>query len=221
MHQFDQFIAREVTQIHLKKKNDFVANLNFFKNLNQNLFEKHFFSDSKTSQNPYYKIDSLVWSALFYEKVERYSDHVYILSEYMIQHFRYLNTLSLEDFMTGQIDFDIYRNTLEYKEKIVALNRPLTEEEFDAELESSNPNKKFSYNYDDPDLDMPMDIEKLKIVDHRFDKLAGTIVYNIRKFGSSDSYDFYCDREEKEKEEVQKLGKYAWKNKPTEKKIEF
>ncbi len=72
VRQFELFVGREVTHIHLKKKNDFTGNLNYFKNLNQNLFEKHFFSNPKTSQNPYYKIDALVWSAIFFEKVERY-----------------------------------------------------------------------------------------------------------------------------------------------------
>lgn len=221
VHQFELFVGREVTQIHLKKKNDFIANLNYFKNLNQNLYERHFFSNPKTSQNPYYKIDALVWSALFFEKVERYSDQVYTVGEYMVQHFRYLNTLSLDDFMTGQIDFDIYRNTLDYKEKIQAINRPLTEEEFEAELESPNPVKKFYYNYDDPEIAMPIDEERTKLVDHRFDKVMGTLVYNIRKFGSLDSYDFYCDREEREKEETSRETKYAWKMKKDAKKLDL
>lgn len=210
-HQFELFVGREVTQIHLKKKNDFIANLNYFKTLNQNLYEKHFYSNPRTSQNPYYKMDALVWSSLFFEKVERYSDQVYLLAEYFIQHFRYLNTLDLNDFMTGQVDFDVYRNTLDYKEKIQTINRPLTEEEFERELESTDTVKKFYYNYDDPELEMPLDAERKRLVDHRFDKAVQSLAYTVKKFGSLDSYDFYCDREEREKEEASKAAKYAWK----------
>lgn len=212
-HQFDLFVAQEVNDIHIKKKGDFIQNLKYFKDMNQNLFEKHFYSDPKTSQNPYYKIDALVWSVIYFEKVERYSDQVYLLSEYFIQHFRYLNTLSLEDFMGGQIDFDVYRNSLDFKEKVQTFNRPLSEAEFEAELESPNPVKSFYYNYDEPGLEMPIDAERRNIVDHRFDKLGDRLIYTVKKFNSLDTYDFYNEREEKEKEIEKRSKKYAWKAK--------
>jgi Ubiquinol-cytochrome C chaperone len=220
-YQFDLFVAQEVNDIHIKKKGDFIQNLKYFKDMNQNLFEKHFFSDPKTSQNPYYKIDALVWSVIYYEKVERYSDQVYLLSEYFIQHYRYLNTLTLEDFMDGQLDFDIYRNSLDYKKKIQLFNKPLTEDELEAELESSNPVKSFYYNYDDPDLEMPIDVERRNIVDHRFDQLGDSLIYTVKKFNTLDTYDFYSDREEREKEEKKKESKYAWKSKNEKAKIEI
>ena len=34
----------------------------------------HFFINSKSVENPYYKLDALVWSSIFHEKVPRYSD---------------------------------------------------------------------------------------------------------------------------------------------------
>lgn len=212
-HQFELFVAQETTEIHIKKKADFIQNLNYFKDMNQSLFEKHFYSDPKTSMNPYYKLDALVWSSIFFEKVERYSDQVYMVSEYFMQHFKYLHTLTLEDFMNGQIDFDIYRTSLDFKEKIQAYNKPLTEEEFEAELESPNPVKSFHYTFDDPNYEMPLDAEKKRIVDHRFDKLAESVFYNMKKFSNNDNYDFFSDREEREKEGKKTQSKYAWKAK--------
>lgn len=210
-HQFDLFVDQEVNAIHLKKKNDFVANLKYFKDLNQGLFEKHFYSDPKTSLNPYYKIDALVWSSILFEKVERYSDTVYILSEYFIQHLKYLNSLDLDGFMNGQIDFDVYRTSLDFKEKIQAYNKPLTEEELEAELESPNPVKSFHYTFDDPNYEMPIDIERKRLVDHRFDKLVRSVFYTVKKYANNDNYDFFSDREEKEKEDKKRESKYAWK----------
>ena len=48
-HSFKRFITNEVSKIYLKKKNDFVKDLDYFAELNRQTFEKHFFSDPKTS----------------------------------------------------------------------------------------------------------------------------------------------------------------------------
>lgn len=57
-------------------------------------FDYHFYINAKSVENPYYKIDALIWSSVYHEKVPRYSEKVYKMSEYMIQHFNYLKTLS-------------------------------------------------------------------------------------------------------------------------------
>jgi len=36
------------------------------------------------------KLDALVWSAVFFEKVHRYSDEVYLMSEYLLQNYYYI-----------------------------------------------------------------------------------------------------------------------------------
>jgi hypothetical protein len=59
---FAQITNYKVTKIHLKKKNDFIKDLNSFMRLNRNSFEKHFQVNAKTSVNPIYKIDALLWS---------------------------------------------------------------------------------------------------------------------------------------------------------------
>src|SRR3990167_666111 len=168
---FDQYNLSEVGKIHLKKKGDFIKDLTFFSELNIQAFERHFFSVPKTSQNPYYKIDSLLWSTVFFEKVERYSDQVYLMSEYLIKHFQYIQSLSMEDLGRAQLDFDVYRISIDYKSKIQEVNPPLTEEEFEAELNNSNKIKSFFYNYDDPNYVMPLEAELTNTINRRLDTL--------------------------------------------------
>ncbi len=208
---FERHSMIEVSRIHLKKKNDFIKDLNYFCMLNRENFEKHFFSNFKTSQNPYFKIDAMVWSTIFFEKVERYSDRVYLMSEYLVKHFRYINSLSLEEIESGQIDLDIYRNSLNFKQKIQEINPPLTQEEFDAELNNSNPIKKFFYNFDDPDHVMPIDIEKNRVLNRRLENVIAKLDKLTLKFDTLDNYDYFNEREEKNEEKQKRQKKYAWK----------
>lgn len=212
LRSFERYTQREIMKIHLRKKNDFVKDINYFAEMNRNTFEKHFYSNYKTAQNPYYKVDALVWSTIFYEKVERYSDRVYLMAEYCVAHFRYINTLSVDEIYASQIDFDLYRNSLDFKEKIQEVNPPLTEEEFEEELNSENKIKSFFYNYDDPSYQMPIDMDKKKAVDRRLVNLMLKVDRTVRKFDTMETYDFYSDREEREKEAKRKEKKYPWVN---------
>lgn len=69
-------------------------------------FDHHFYINAKTVDNPYFKIDALVWSCIYHEKVPRYSDKVYKMSEYLIRSFNYIKTLSYHDIETGNIDWN-------------------------------------------------------------------------------------------------------------------
>lgn len=207
---FQAYSKMEVNKIHLKKKNDFVKDLNYFAELNRQNYERHFYRNQKTRENNYYKIDSLVWSTIFYEKVERYSDSVYMVSEYFVKHFKYLNSLSLEDIERGQLDFDVYRNSLDFKEKIQAINPPLSEEEFEAELNNSNLIKKFFYNYDDPELVMPIDEERKQLINHRFDNVKLSVYKSLKKFETPDTYDYFNEKEEIEEKAVNRASKTVW-----------
>ena len=44
------------------------------------IFNLHFYGYKETKADPYKQIDALVWSIIFLEKVERYSDEVYRMS---------------------------------------------------------------------------------------------------------------------------------------------
>lgn len=220
-HAFRRYCQIEVNKIHLKKKNDFIKDLEYFCDLNRQNYEKHFYNNPKTSSNPYYKIDALMWSTIFFEKVERYSDRVYIMSEYMVKHFNYINHLSQEDLERGQVDFDVYRNSLDFTSKIKEINPPLTEEEFEAELNSDKPVKAFFYNYDDPDHEMPIDIEMRRPVNWRYELMMAKIGRTANKFYSIDTYDYYNDREEKEEEKKKREDKYVWTDKSDRDLMDF
>lgn len=45
-------------------------------------FDFHFYINAKSVDNPYYKLDALIWSSVYHEKVPRYSDKVYKMAEY-------------------------------------------------------------------------------------------------------------------------------------------
>ncbi len=55
---------------------------------NRQVFDRHFNTIYK--DNPYVKLDALVWSTIFFEKVQRYSDEVYIMTEYFYKNYLYI-----------------------------------------------------------------------------------------------------------------------------------
>lgn len=48
--------------------------------------------------NNYHKIDALVWSIVFFEKVHRYSNQVYLMAEYLKSNYDYLNSVNMTSF---------------------------------------------------------------------------------------------------------------------------
>ena len=110
-------------------------------------FDFHFYINGKTVDNPYYKLDALVWSSVFHEKVPRYSPKVYKMAEYMMQHFNYLKTLSFHDIEKGVIDWTPHRIPYRHANKIVRVSPPLSPEEFENEYNSPYKIKKYHYNY--------------------------------------------------------------------------
>jgi len=66
----------------------------------------HFFVNGATTAQPEYKLDALVWTCIFHEKVPRYSERVYKMSQYLLRHYQYLKTLDYttieKGLMTGQ-----------------------------------------------------------------------------------------------------------------------
>ncbi len=63
-YHFKKYTLDKVNKIHLKKKNDFIRDVNHFMMNNRMIFDKHFNKGEKTKLNPYYKIDALVWRSL-------------------------------------------------------------------------------------------------------------------------------------------------------------
>jgi hypothetical protein len=73
---------------------------------NRQAFDRHF--NELYKDDPYKKIDALVWSAVFFEKVPRYSEQVYLMAEYLVQNHRYLRSLPLSDFLECAVNFDVF-----------------------------------------------------------------------------------------------------------------
>ena len=82
---------------------------------NNNILKFHFIASDITKNNYYKGIDALVWSTLFFEKVNRYGDEVYLLSEYLIKNYRMIQNYNEEDLLNGLIEFDAYVVDPRYK----------------------------------------------------------------------------------------------------------
>jgi len=69
----------------------------------------HFFINGCSVDDPAYKLDALVWTSIFHEKVPRYSNKVYRMSAYLLEHYHYLKTLSFSDIEKGNINWGAWR----------------------------------------------------------------------------------------------------------------
>ncbi len=69
------------------------------------------------------------------------------MAEYLVQHFNYLKTLSFSQLEQCAIDWCAYRVPFNYKVKVIKVNPPLSEEEFEREYNSPYKVKKFHYNF--------------------------------------------------------------------------
>ena len=69
------------------------------------------------------------------------------MAEYMLQHYNYLKTLSFTEVEQNAIDWCAYRVPFNNKAKVVKVNPPLGEEEFEKEFNNPYKVKKFHYNF--------------------------------------------------------------------------
>jgi hypothetical protein len=70
----DESLENSMHTLFLKKgKKDFINDTLFFMSSSRVIFHKHFNTLPKSSRNPFFKLDALVWSRVFVEKQERYS----------------------------------------------------------------------------------------------------------------------------------------------------
>ena len=137
----------EMENIEMLKREKKIDDLENFMQALRNSFDFHFFINAKSVENPYFKLDALVWSCIFQEKVPRYSEKVYKMSEYLMQHYLYLKNLNYVDIETGMIDWCAYRVPYNYKAKLIKVNPPLSEEEFEKEFNSPYKIKQYHYNF--------------------------------------------------------------------------
>ena len=71
--------------------------------VSRNYLDYHFNKNSVTVKNNYYKLDALVWSVIFFEKIPRYSEQVYLMTEYVKANYDYIQGLNFDRFVDSDI----------------------------------------------------------------------------------------------------------------------
>ena len=146
-------ITNEMEDVQVLRKFKKIEDIeNYLFAIRRNL-DFHFFINGATTTQPEYKLDALVWTCVFHEKVPRYSEKVYKMSQYLLKHFEYLKTLSYTDIEKGNVDWSVNRIPYNSREQFtrIAVNTPLSPEEFEKEMDSPYKTKKYHYNYRNPD----------------------------------------------------------------------
>ena len=132
---------------------DTLRKISKFRNI-QELYEDqkinlhwHFKVYNTSVENNFYKIDSLVWSQIFREKIPRYDERVFKMSHYLIYHFNKFKSLTFEDFENFEFKFDLDCIPINYKDRILKDNGRLDDETLEKEKYSDFKIKKYSYDY--------------------------------------------------------------------------
>lgn len=73
------------------------------------------------------------------------------MSEYMISHHNYLQSLSFTDIEKCLIDWTSYRVPFNYQNKVIKINPPLSQEEFEREQDSIYNVKKYHFSFKRPE----------------------------------------------------------------------
>ena len=147
---FNGFTRQEIYDLDVMRKEKKIESIeNYLFAIRKN-FDNHFYINGKTAENPYFKVDALVWSCIYHEKVPRYCDKVYKMSEYLIQCFKYIKTLSYQDIEGGNIDWNACKIPINYEDRVFKYNVPLSEFEFKREMDSTY-TPKYHYNYRRPE----------------------------------------------------------------------
>jgi hypothetical protein len=82
---FNDYTRKEIYDLDVMRKEKKIESIeNYLFAIRKN-FDNHFYINGKTAENPYFKIDALVWSCIYHEKVPRYAEKVYKMSEYLIR----------------------------------------------------------------------------------------------------------------------------------------
>lgn len=146
-------INSEMEDVQVLRKHRKIEELdNYLHAIRQNL-DYHFFIHGISCETHEFKLDALVWSCIFHEKVPRYSEQVYKTSMYLLQHYNYMKTLSFTDIEKGNFSFSTARIPFNSREAFTRLNAnmPLSPEEFQKEVDSPYNIKKYHYNFRHPE----------------------------------------------------------------------
>ncbi|EAR99475.2 hypothetical protein TTHERM_00136390 (macronuclear) [Tetrahymena thermophila SB210] len=233
---------QSISRIHLKKKNDFIKDVIHYMQANRNAFHNHFRVNPITSKgdDAYQKLDALVWSTIFFEKVPRYSPEVYMMADYFKQNFDYLKTCTFQDFEDGMIEFDCYRIDPDFVNKVQKYSPRLNEQEFLEEFYSEKTNKRYYYSYQgvsenaqrlqdtnsqqnenqsEKIEDLPINTEE-GLNSTRYKDIKGideTLNKTLYKYQTLHTFDHMNELEKQTKESQKKAKKYAFSQTAEEK----
>lgn len=69
------------------------------------------------------------------------------MAEYFVSHYQYLKSVPFTQIEKGMVDWSAYRVPFNYQNKVIKVNPPLSEEEFEREHESPYKVKKYHYSF--------------------------------------------------------------------------
>lgn len=164
-----KWMEQEVSRIHLRKKNEFVRDIESYMRVSNGYLDYHFNRNPATVKNNYYKLDALVWSIVYFEKVPRYSDEVFKMADYLKATYDYIQTLPFQKFEDCDVQFDVLKVALDYRHNLLQANPPMGEKDFLEELYSDNKKKRYYYSHE----------EQLKLEDLPYDQELVTHPHTI------------------------------------------
>lgn len=146
---FNDMIKTEMDTVDVLRRFKKVEQIDNYLYAIRNNLDFHFHINGSTSELPEFKLDALVWTCVFHEKVPRYSDKVYRMASYLLEHFKYLKTLDYVEIEKCMVDWSVNRVPFNPRERFtrISANQPLSIEEFEKEYESPYETKKYHYNY--------------------------------------------------------------------------
>ena len=146
---FNDMITTEMETVDVLRRHKKIEELDNYLFAIRNNLDFHFFINGPSVDNPAFKLDALVWTCIFHEKVPRYSEKVYRISQYLLKHYKYLKTVQFTDIEKGNIDWGAWRIPYNARETFTRIpaNIPLSEEEYEKEYNSCYTTKKYHYNY--------------------------------------------------------------------------
>jgi len=158
LNQLESYVEDNIMKLHINRKNDFILDTNHYLQNCQKFLTYHFKGNPKTISNPIYKLDALVWTLIFFEKVDRYDERVYIVANYILETYYYMQTLTIDDFKAFNMSFNVFRIPVNYRQRIEKINPPLSKAEFEAEKSKpADLKKSYRYDYNEDSALLPMD----------------------------------------------------------------
>jgi len=111
-------------------------------------FHWHFYIYDATVENNFFKIDALVWSYIFGEKIPRYDEKIYKISHYIIYHFNKFKELNYFDFKNLNFKFDLENSIpINYKDRVQNYNPPLSANQLFLENYNNFVYRTYVYSY--------------------------------------------------------------------------